>query len=274
MPDVHSSPRQGTVSSLAGLSRGSRRMSSIVRFSKSYVEGFSVSRMWQLRALTIIWTFDAGLQVELFDSRGDEADDPGQTAGADDRFGLGAMGDDSLDGAGDLVAGGEAVDGVSREQDIIGLDRDEHAAVDRPVEEPDDQLGAVLEPEAAGALVGGMALDPSGEDVAEAFERDRSRREPPGRAQDVERWSFGGDSPVFQQEQSGAQRDGLGRAVGDIQHGDRLGTLDDAETLEDRVAVGQVESGDRLVAEQEPGPGRQCPRQADALTLAAGECRR
>ena len=62
--------------------------------------------------------------------------------------------------------------------------------------------------------------------------------------------------------------------MGDVEHGDRLGALDGAEALEHRVAVGQVERRDRLVAEQEPGPRRQRPRQADPLPLAAGERRR
>ncbi len=91
------------------------------------------------------------------------------------------------------------------------------------------------------------------------------------RTEHVQGRSLGDDPAFFQQEQPRAQRDGLGRTVGDIEHRDRQGTLDRAKPLEERVAVGQVEGGDRLVAEQEPGAGRQRACQADPLPLAAGE---
>ncbi len=94
---------------------------------------------------------------------------------------------------------------------------------------------------------------------------------PPRRGQDVQRRAFGDDLPPLQQEQPRAQRDGLGDAVRDVEHRDRQRTLDLAEPADHRVAVGQVERRDRLVAEQEPGPGCQRPRQADPLPLAARE---
>ena len=57
----------------------------------------------------------------------------------------------------------------------------------------------------------------------------------------------------------------------DIEHRNPLGTLDGAKAFEERVAVRQVEGGDRLIAEQEPRARRQCARQPDPLPLAAGK---
>ena len=48
-----------------------------------------------------------------------------QAAGADHNLGVMSVGDDPLDGAGELVAGGEAGDQPTGEQDVVGLDLDE-----------------------------------------------------------------------------------------------------------------------------------------------------
>src|SRR5262245_11723209 len=64
----------------------------------------------------------AGLQLELLDRRLDQADDPGQAAGADHDLGLMPVGGDSLDEAGDLVARGEAGNRPLGEQDLVGPD--------------------------------------------------------------------------------------------------------------------------------------------------------
>ena len=91
--------------------------------------------------------------------------------------------------------------------------------------------------------------------------------------QHVERRALVDDPPGVEQEEPRAQRDRLGRAVGDVEDGDRLGPLDGLEAVDQDVARRQVEGRDGLVAEEEPRPRRQRPRQADPLPLAAGERR-
>ena len=44
-----------------------------------------------------------GFELELVDCWGDHADDPCQTCYTDDGLGLGAVGNDGIDGAGELV---------------------------------------------------------------------------------------------------------------------------------------------------------------------------
>ncbi len=138
---------------------------------------------------------------------------------------------------------------MSGEQDVVGPYLDQHPAAGRPVEEPDDQAGAIVETEVAGSLIGGVTVDSCREDVANTFERDRSVHGATRLTEDIQGRSLGDDPPLLQQEQAGSQRDGLGCAVGDVEHGDRLGALDDAEAIEERVTIGKVERGDRLIAE-------------------------
>jgi len=76
---------------------------------------------------------------------------------------------------------------------------------------------------------------------------------------------------VLDQEQPGPQRDRLGRAVGHVKNGQTFRLLNPSQAFEQRVAIGQVERRDRLVAEQEPGLRGQRPGQPDPLALAAGE---
>ncbi len=61
--------------------------------------------------------------------------------------------------------------------------------------------------------------------------------------------------------------------MGDVEQGERLGLLDDAEAFDESMAARQVERRDRLVAEQEPGARGQRAGQPDALALASRECR-
>ncbi len=96
----------------------------------------------------------------------------------------------------------------------------------------------------------------------------------PGAGEDVERRALVDDPSVIDQKESRANRDRLGRAVRDIEHRDLFGNPDCAKPLDQGVAARQVECGDRLVAEQEPGSGGQGPGEADALPLAARKCRR
>jgi hypothetical protein len=56
--------------------------------------------------------------------------------------------------------------------------------------------------------------------------------------------------------------------------GDPRLLLDLQEQVEDGPPRGEVECGHRLVADDEPGAQRQCPRDGDALALAAGELAR
>ena len=131
---------------------------------------------WQLRALTIMWTPAPGSSSSCVDGRGDQADDPGQPAGADDGLGLGAVGDDPLDGARDLVAGGEAADGLAGEQDVVGPDLDQQPRCRRAGRGNGTiSSGPSSSSEATGVLLGGVVHDPGGEDVADAFARRSSR---------------------------------------------------------------------------------------------------
>ena len=92
--------------------------------------------------------------------------------------------------------------------------------------------------------------------------------------QDVERRPLGRRSARRESRKSRSPARSPRRAVGDVEHRDRLGPLDRAEPVDQGVPAVQVERRDRLVAEQEPGPGRQRPGQADPLPLAARERRR
>ena len=63
--------------------------------------------------------------------------------------------------------------------------------------------------------------------------------------------------------------------MSDVEHRDVEGLLSGAKTIEQCVAVGEVEGGDRLVAkQQQPRAWRSRPSQSDPLTLAAGEGQR
>ena len=94
-----------------------------------------------------------GFELELFDCRGDQADNPFQTGGTDDGLGLVAVGDDPLDDALDLVAGADPADRRAGEQDVVGADLDQKPRPDRTIEERDDQLGAVVECQVSRASV-------------------------------------------------------------------------------------------------------------------------
>ena len=80
---------------------------------------------WQLLALTIIWTSAPGCRSSWATAGATRLTIQVSAAGTDDGLGLGAARDDPLDGARDLVAGGEAGDGISGEQDVVGADLDQ-----------------------------------------------------------------------------------------------------------------------------------------------------
>ena len=83
--------------------------------------------------------------------------------------------------------------------------------------------------------------------------------------QDVVGASLGNDPPGFQQEQPGSQCKGFRRAMRDIEHGDGQGLLGISQSFEQGVPVGEVEGGNRLIAEQQVRTGSECPREPDAL---------
>ena len=62
--------------------------------------------------------------------------------------------------------------------------------------------------------------------------------------------------------------------MSDVEHRNRFGALGGAKAFEKCVAVGQVERGHRLIAEQESRARRERSGQTDPLPLASGEVRR
>ncbi len=98
-------------------------------------------------------TVAPGSERELLDCGRDQAHDPAYCAGADDGLGVGPVGYDALDGAGDLVAGREAGDRSAGKEDVVGADLDEQPRAARGLEERDDQLRAVVELKMGRALL-------------------------------------------------------------------------------------------------------------------------
>ena len=82
------------------------------------------------------------------------------------------------------------------------------------------------------ASVRDVEHNPSGEDVTNAFKRDRAILPIACCDQYVQRWSLGDDAAMFQKEQSGTDRDGLGGTVSDIEHRDRQISLDKREAAQ------------------------------------------
>ena len=116
-------------------------------------------------------------ELELLDGRRHHADDPRQAAGADDGLGIGAMGDDPLDDAGDLVAGREAADRLAGEQDVVRADLDQEPAY--PRNGPGTGRSARDHRRASSGSLACSGEWPTmrrGEDVANAFPGDRSER--------------------------------------------------------------------------------------------------
>ncbi len=72
----------------------------------------------------------------------------------------------------------------------------------------------------------------------------------PGRAQDFQSRPLGRDFSLVQQEQPGAERDCLRGTVRDIEDRELLSTLDRTQAVDQGMTIGQVEGGDRFVAQQ------------------------
>ncbi len=85
--------------------------------------------------------------------------------------------------------------------------------------------------------------------------------------QDVKRRAFRQHPTLLEQEESRAHGDRLRRAVRHVEYGDAFGALNGAKPLDQRLAVGQVECRDRLVAEQDSRSRCQRSSQSDPLPL-------
>lgn len=79
------------------------------------------------------------------------------------------------------------------------------------------------------------------------------------------------DVAVLQDEDPVREGDGLHRVVGDDQADAAEAVEVGAQGVPDMCPGGLVERGQRLVEQQQPGPGGECPGQSDALGLAAGD---
>ena len=129
-----------------------------------------------------------GREGELFDRGGDQADDPGEPAGADHGLGFGAVGDDSLHRAGDEVLRAQAGDRSSGQQDVLGADQDDDGRARFRCEVGHDQRRPVVEPEQGGGLPRQLALDAGRQGIAEVFQV--VERWAANAGQDVERRAF------------------------------------------------------------------------------------
>ena len=221
-------------------------------------------RMWQLRALMIKLNSDSGGDGELFQGFLDNADDPGELACVDEDFGLAPVVNESFDLTGDLVAGAQAGERLAGEQDIVGPYRDQYARAHRVVERWGGQGGAAFELEPAGKVRLVVIRDPGGEDVTETLPCIGAGRRVSTHRQDVERCAGSDDSSGFQEKQARTDGEGLGRAVSDVEHRNGQSLLNLSELFEQCVSIRQIQCGDRFIAEQETGAGRECPGQANA----------
>ena len=170
------------------------------------------------------------------------------------------------------------LDRLASEQNVVRADLDSGPRSRRKVEERDNQFGADRRARDGRlpALVSDITTR-AGKTLRTPSQAIASRHRASGRAEHVQGQSLGDYAAVFQQEKSRAQGNGLGRTVSDIEHRDPQGALDRANAFQERVAVRQVEGGNRLITAvragagaRAPGPGRRAGARRRRVFLDGG----
>jgi len=184
-----------------------------------------------------------------------------------------AAGFDGFDSTGQNIACAEEVRGFGGDEDVAGANGYAHFCAGRGVTQGNfDFAGGVIERDAHDAVGGQVFDDDRGENIFKTggvgkFDAARCFEDGPRGAGFL-------DASVYKCDDALADGVDFLAIVCDVENGDAVGFVPGAQVFEDGAAQRGVETGERLVEEQEARKGDQRTGEGNALIFSAGEFRR